>query len=201
MEITPTTGKEKEITAEAFTVFLSRLDPVPEIAGEKYEELRRQLIKFFEWRGSYIADRLADETLNRVMRKIDEGEEVEKNILAFSLGIARFVLLEAMRHPDNRRVELDEVSAFTAPAERRVEDDDLWVICLRECLRAFSRENRDLIIEYYEEDRRAKIDTRKMLAAKLDISINALFSRAKRIRDKLEQCVTNCVEKKSKRAT
>jgi len=201
MEITPISGKEKEVTPEVFAVFLARLDPVPEIAGEKYEELRRQLIKFFEWRGSYIADRLADETLNRVMRKIDEGKEIEKNVLALSLGIARFVLLESLRHPDNRRVDLDELSALAAPRERWAEDDDLWVICLRECLRGFSQENRQLIIEYYEEDRRAKIDNRKLLAARLDISINALFSRAKRIRDKLEQCVTNCVEKKSKRAT
>lgn len=204
MEITPTSGKEKkekEATRESFAAFLARLDPIPEIAGEKYEEIRRQLIKFFEWRGSYIADRLADETLNRVMRKIDEGEEIEKNILALSLGIARFVLLESMRHPDNRRVEMEELSALAAPRERWAEDDDLRVICLRECLRSFPPENRELIIEYYEEDRRAKIDNRKLLAARLDISINALFSRAKRIRDKLEQCVTNCVEKKSQRAT
>ncbi|MBO0722258.1 MAG: hypothetical protein J2P41_15640 [Blastocatellia bacterium] len=193
--------KEKEVTREVFAAFLAKLDPVPEIAGEKYEEIRRQLIKFFEWRGSYIADRLADETLNRVMRKIDEGEEIEKNVLALSLGIARFVLLESMRHPDNRRVEIDELSGLAAPRERWAEDDDLWVICLRECLRGFPQENRELIIEYYEEDRRAKIDNRKMLAARLDLSINALFSRAKRIRDKLEQCVTNCVEKKAKRAT
>jgi DNA-directed RNA polymerase specialized sigma24 family protein len=201
MEITPTTRKEKEVTPEVFAAFLSRLDPVPETAGEKYEVIRRQLIKFFEWRGSFIADRLADETLNRVMRKISDGEEIEKNVLALSLGIARFVLLESMRHPENRRAELEELSALAAPAEHRFEDDDLWVICLRECLRGFSQENRELIIDYYEEDRRAKIDTRKLLAAKLDISINALFSRAKRIRDKLENCVTICVEKKSKRAT
>jgi DNA-directed RNA polymerase specialized sigma24 family protein len=198
MEITPISGKERELTAEAFAAFLARLDPVPEIAGEKYEELRGQLIKFFEWRGSFIADRLADETLNRVVRKIDEGEEIEKNILALSLGIARFVLLESMRHPDNRRVDLEELSDFAAPPEHRTEDDDLWVVCLRECLRSFSQENRVLIIEYYEEDRRAKIDSRKRLAAQMGISLNALFSRAKRIRDKLEQCVINCVEKKLK---
>lgn len=173
------------------------MDPEPETAGEKYEELRRQLIKFFEWRGSFIADRLADETLNRVIKKIDDGEEIEKNVLAMSLGIARYVLLESIRHPDNRRGELDELSALAAPPDHRSDEDDLWVVCLRECLRGFSPENRQLIIEYYEEDRRAKIDTRKLLAARMEISINALFSRAKRIRDKLEQCVSSCVEKKS----
>ena len=72
------------------------------------------------------------------------------------------------------------------------------MVCLRECLRDLSEENRELIIEYYQEEGRAKIEDRKTLAGKLGISLNALFSRAKRIRDKLEQCVTRCVKRKTK---
>src|SRR5262249_22914075 len=83
-----------------------------------------------------------------------------------------------------------------APPEHRVEDDDLRVICLRECLRGLPKENRELIIEYYREEGRAKIEDRKALAEKLGISLNALFSRAKRIRDRLEQCVTRCLKRK-----
>ena len=82
-------------------------------------------------------------------------------------------------------------------AGRAEEDDDLWAVCLRECLSAVSEENRDLIIEYYQDEGRARIDDRKMLASKLGISLNALFSRAKRMRDKLEECVTRCVKRKS----
>jgi hypothetical protein len=94
-------GKKRELTPKAFTQLLAKLDPDPEMAGEKYEKLRRLLIKFFECRGSFISDELADETLNRLARKIDEGEEIEKNVFAFSLGIARFVFLEALKRPDN----------------------------------------------------------------------------------------------------
>jgi DNA-directed RNA polymerase specialized sigma24 family protein len=192
--------KERDLTPEAFVTFLTMLSPDPEIAGEKYEELRRQLIKFFEWRGSFIADQLADETLNRVMRKIDEGEEIEKNILALCLGIARFVCMEHMRHPDNRRVEIEELSALAAPPVHLEGDDDLWLVCLRECLNSLPEGDRELIIEYYEEDRRAKIDSRKALAARLGISPNALFSRAKRIRDRLERSVTNSIKRKLMRS-
>jgi DNA-directed RNA polymerase specialized sigma24 family protein len=189
-------AKEREPTPEAFVAFLTMLSPDPEIAGERYEELRRQLIKFFEWRGSHIADQLADKTLNRVMRKIDEGEEIEKNVLALCLGIARFVFMEYMRHPENRRVEIEELSALAAPPVHREEEDDLWLVSLKECLSSLPEEDRELIIEYYQEDKQAKIDSRKALAARLGISINTLFSRAKRIRDRLGRSVTNHIERK-----
>jgi DNA-directed RNA polymerase specialized sigma24 family protein len=192
-----TKGKARELTPEDFTKFLAILDSDGKIAGEKYEELRGQLIKFFEWRGSLFPDELADETLNRLTRKIAEGEEIEKNIIALALGIARFVLLESLKHPGNRRAEMEEAAPLTAPPDHRAEDDDLWVVCLRECLRSVSVQNRELIIEYYQEEGRAKIDDRKKLADRLGISLNALFSRARRIRDKLEVCVTRCVKRKS----
>jgi DNA-directed RNA polymerase specialized sigma24 family protein len=198
MERAQSYRKERELTPEAFTKLLAILDPDPETAGGKYEQLRRKLIKFFEWRGSFISDELADETLNRLARKIDEGEEIEINVFALSLGIARFVLLETLKRPDNKRVEMKELATVAAPRERREEDDDLWAVCLRECLSGVSEENRHLIIEYYQDEGRARIDDRKKLAANLGIPLNALFMRAKRTRDKLEECVTRCVKRKSK---
>lgn len=198
METAQSPRKRRELTPEAFTKLLAILAPDPEAAGGEYEKLRRQLIKFFEWRGSFIPDELADETLNRLARKIDEGEEIEKNVYALSLGIARFVLLESLKRPENRRVEMKELAAVAAPPEPWEADDDLWEVCLRECLRRVSEENRELIIEYYQDEGRARVDERKMLAARLGISLNALFSRARRTRDKLEECVTRCVKRKSK---
>jgi DNA-directed RNA polymerase specialized sigma24 family protein len=201
MERAQSSRKERKLTPEAFTKLLAELDPDPETAGGKYEELRLQLIRFFEWRGASFQEELADETLNRLARKIDEGEEIEKNVLAFSLGIARFVFLETLKSPDNRRTEMKGLAKIAAPPERWEEGDDLWVVCLRECMRRVSEENRELIIEYYQDEGRAKINDRKMLAARLGISPNALFSRAKRTRDKLEECVRRCVKRKSKLAT
>jgi DNA-directed RNA polymerase specialized sigma24 family protein len=201
MELAQSSRKERELSREAFAKLLAELDPDPEAAGGKYEELRRQLIKFFEWRGALFQDELADETLNRLARKIAEGEVIEKSVIAFSLGIARFVLLEASKSPDNKRIEMKSLDKIAAPLERRAEDDDLWVICLKECLGRVSVENRELVIEYYQDEGRARIEDRKMLAARLGISLNALFSRAKRARNKLEECVDRCVKRKSKRAT
>jgi DNA-directed RNA polymerase specialized sigma24 family protein len=201
MERAQSSRKERELKPEAFTKLLAELDPDPETAGGKYEELRLQLIRFFEWRGALFQEELADETLNRLARKIGEGEEIEKNVLAFSLGIARFVFLESLKRPENKRVEMKGLANIAARPERWEEGDDLWVVCLRECMRRVSEENRELIIEYYQDEGRAKINERKMLAARLGISLNALFSRARRTRDKLEECARRCVKKKSKVAT
>src|SRR5215510_4105046 len=192
--------KERELTPEAFKKLLAVLDPDPETAGVKYEQLRHKLIRFFEWRGSFISDELADETLNRLARKIDEGEEIEKNVFALSLGIARFVLMETLKRPGNRRAEMKELVMVATQSVLLEEDVDPWVVCLRECLRSVSEENQELIIEYYQDEGRARINDRKMLAARLGISPNTLFSRAKRTRDKLEECVTRCVKRKSKGA-
>ena len=68
-------------------------------------------IKFFEWRGSFFPEELADETLDRTARKIDEGEVIEKNVIALALGVARFVFLETLKHPDNRRAAMEELDS------------------------------------------------------------------------------------------
>jgi DNA-directed RNA polymerase specialized sigma24 family protein len=185
-----------ELTPDALAKLLAKLALDPDVAGNKYEELRRRLIKFFEWRGTHFPDELADETINRLARKIDEGTEIEKNVIALALGIARFVFLESLKDPSSRRAEMDCLSPLAAPPDNRAEDDNTWLVCLRECLASMPEESRELIIEYYEDERRAKIDNRKTLAATLGISLNALFSRAKRVRDSLEQCVTRCVNGK-----
>src|SRR5256885_4134102 len=67
------------LTGEAFSKLLARLDPDRERAGEKYEDLRRTLIRFFEWRGAPFPEEQTDETFNRVARKLDEGIGI-KNI-------------------------------------------------------------------------------------------------------------------------
>ena len=120
MESVSSPEKERDLTPEAFTKLLAKLSPDPDIAGGEYEELRRRLIKFFEWRGAFFPEDLADETLTRTARKIDKGEEIEKNVIALALGVAHFVFLETSRRPDNRRAEMEELITAAAPPEYRV---------------------------------------------------------------------------------
>ena len=185
------------LTSEAFTKLLARLDPDRERAGEKYEDLRRTLIKFFEWRGAPFPEDHADETLNRVARKLDEGVEV-KNVGGYCYEVARRVFLEVRKGNDSRRdpLETDPHNTASADAADSALERELLLDCLEECLSRLPDESRALIVEYYQNEKRNRIGRRKALAEALGLRREALANRAQRLRDKLEQCVTRCFNKK-----
>ena len=64
--------------------------------------------------------------------------------------------------------------------------------CLEKCLTQLTDPNRELVLEYYQQEKRAKIDHRAELAKRLGIAANALRIRAHRIRQVLEKCVLQC---------
>jgi DNA-directed RNA polymerase specialized sigma24 family protein len=68
--------------------------------------------------------------------------------------------------------------------------------CLDCCLQSLKPEQRELVVEYYRDTKRQKIDRRRELAARLGISMNALGIRAWRIRSALESCVETCCKRR-----
>ena len=174
-----------EPTEEGFAKFLACLDPDPARAGEKYEALREALVKFLDWRGALFPEELVDETFNRVTRKLEEGETI-RDLPTYCHGVARLVFLQSLEHPGNKRVGLEELSMIAIPEP---DVTDARRECLNHCLRRLPAENRELIVEYYRKDGQRKIDHRVSMAERLGIPLNALRSRAQRIRDKLERCV------------
>jgi DNA-directed RNA polymerase specialized sigma24 family protein len=173
-----------ELTEEAFTKFLACLDPDPACAGEKYEALREELVKFLDWRGALFPEELVDETFNRVTRKLEEGESI-RDLPAYCHGVMRLVLLQWLKHPGNKRVGLEELSSIAIPEP---DVTDVHLECLMHCLRRLRAEDRELIIEYYRKEGQRKIDHRASMAERLRILPSALHSRAQRIRKKLERC-------------
>lgn len=193
MDRASVTKSEWTLTGEAFAKFLFHLDPDPDCAGEKYENLRRTLIKFFDWRGAHFPEECADETVNRVVRKLDGGDAL-RDVETYCLGVARMVFLETLKRPERRRVALDEAPDIAAPVADD-EDDDEQRRCFNRCLRELPPESRQLILLYYQDERRAKINNRQAMADRLGIPLNALRSRVQRIRDRLERCVEQCLNK------
>lgn len=187
------------LTGEALAKFLVCLDAEAERAGEQYELIRLALVRFFDWRGAHFPEGLADETLNRAIRRVEEGE-APRDLPTYCLGIARFVLRESQRHPEQRGVELEDAGPLIAATPRAATDDERQA-CFEHCLHELSSENRQLIMQYYQDERRQKINNRLALAERLGIPLNALRSRAQRIRDRLEQCVADCLKKSARRAT
>lgn len=191
MEPLPRKKNDWVLTEQSLARFLSLLDEDPARAGEQYEIWRRKLVKLFEWRGSATPEDLADTTLNRLARKIDEGEAI-RNFAGYVGGTARLVWLEALKEQERGRGALEELRVLiphsSQPDSQRVE-------CFESCLESLPTESRVLILDYYREERGRKIELRKQLAAKMGMPLNALRIRAHRIRVQLEKCVENCMKK------
>ena len=188
---------EWTLSAEALARFLVGLDPDSDRAGEKYESLRLTLMKFFDWRGAHFPEELADETINRVIRKLDEGETI-RDLPTYCHGVARLVLLEKLKGPENKRADFETLppAALVAPEPSEREDVDEKQDCFERCLKELPTESRQLILQYYSDEKREKIDRRLAMAERLGIPLNALRSRAQRIRNRLEECVNGCMNKK-----
>ena len=184
------------LTADIFGKLLARLDPDRERAGERYEDLRRTLTRFFEWRNAPFPEEQTDEVFNRIARKLFEGVEI-RNIGSYCYEVARLVCLEALKGRDSKRASLDhshDVAVVDRADEER--ENEIRLSCLEDCLDSLPIENRELIVEYYKESKRDRIERRKSLAASLGLQREALANRAQRLRDKLEQCVKSCLRRK-----
>jgi DNA-directed RNA polymerase specialized sigma24 family protein len=194
--------KDWTLNADAFRQFLHWLDEGVDSSGEKYLEMRHRLALYFDRRNCLSPDELADETLNRVARKLEEkGAITDVSPAHYCYIVAKFVFLEYMRLAKQGQASLDEVSAsdppvsssaaFSATADE-IEARERLLDCLEGCLHKLQASDRELILEYYRGEQRAKIGRRSQLAARFGLSMNALSIRACRIRNKLELCVRTC---------
>jgi RNA polymerase sigma factor (sigma-70 family) len=199
----PSIRKEWSLTQDALERLLARLDPDPDRAGEAYEDIRQSLITYFEFRSSPDPAKAADDTIDRVIRLLDNGREIfSENPASFFLGVARNLVKEGLQS-QQRIVSYDDISPA---AEPRVRPDELWereelreseerrAQCLESCLASLSADARDLILRYYLGEKTAKIAGRRQLAVELGVPLNALRIRAFRIREKLERCHRDCCE-------
>src|SRR5712692_3511820 len=84
------------LTQQAFDGLLDSLGPDRDAAGDRYLEIRRNLVRLFEWRGCSTPDEYADETINRCAKKIGEGEEI-RDVATYSIGVARMLVREMSR--------------------------------------------------------------------------------------------------------
>ncbi len=188
------------LTADTFEVLLGRLGADRERAGEEYEDLRRTLVRFFEWRGAPFPEEHADESINRLARRLAEGVEV-RNLRAYCHEVARHVLLEAAKGRDGRTEPLESIKsepAADASASDEALEKELRLACLEECLRALPPDGAELIRDYYGMGEGGQIERRRALAERLGLRRDALANRVQRLRDKLERCVANCLKKKTR---
>jgi len=192
-----------DLDQETFNKLLARLGSDPNRAGEKYEHIRCGLVKYFECRGCVPAFELADDTINRVARKLAEDAEIrDESLSSYFYGVARNVFHEHLRSPDRNQAHVDSLPPHQHPAGNPVEiierrDEYLaletQLACLDACAESLPPETRKMILSYYEGKQRARIENRRRLAEGLGVPMNSLRIRVHRIREKLEGCLINCL--------
>jgi RNA polymerase sigma factor (sigma-70 family) len=174
------------VNQDEFDKLLSWLDIDRDCAGEKYEVIRRGLIKIFVRRGCPTAEELADETIERVCQKLSR---IVDNYIGdpepYFYGVARNIYLEYLK----RKTALPSL-----PPNDAFHKEELQYQCLDQCLGKLDEGSRELIISFYQMEKRAKIDHRKELARRLKITVHALRMRALRIRDQLQECINECLD-------
>jgi RNA polymerase sigma factor (sigma-70 family) len=183
--------KNWELSEDSFKLFLSWLDPDQDVAGRKYEAIRSDLIKRFNDRRSTGSEDLADETFDRVIRRLPAIIDSYKGEpAAYIHATARSVYFD---HLEKRWNPLPE-NLSNKPCSSENDQNEWLHECQDRCVSKLDPDDRELVLQYYREDKKAKIDHRRRLAEILGIEIEAMRTRMHRLRSQLRQCIEGCLE-------
>lgn len=184
----PPPRKIHVLAQEDFDRLLAWLDPDRERAGSAYEKIRWRLITIFAARNCSVPEELADETIDRVARRVsDIAGAYDGDKALYFFGVATNVHHEYLKRPTLPEPQT-ELSDERSDKER-IHD------CLEQCLGKLSIDARDLLLRYYSLEKRAKIDLRQQMAEELGVSINTLRLRVLRMKEKLQPCVETCLSR------
>lgn len=193
-------ARDSAIPPESFDEILSWFNTDRETAASIYLQLRSDLEKLFTMRRCHDPRGLVDQTFDRVARKVIEVKPVyDGDPKLYFYGVARNLIKE-----DSKKIKshasLEDVEPLPAPEPAiEEESEELRKDCLHECLQALSEEKQELIRSYYAKEKQAKIDQRAELARRLGTSVNTLRVRVFRIRQDLEKCIEQCLDRKAQR--
>ena len=136
--------------------------------------LRSKLVFYFEVHGLNEAEDLAHDVIVRVLRRLNEGLEIDStDLVKYCFGVARHVLQEARK--SRQEVPLEdvpepEVTSIGLGGLSQVE----MLVLQQQILDRLSPSERDLLMRYYLEDHNT-------LASDLRLTPNALRIRVHRL--------------------
>ncbi len=183
------TGKRGnwQLTQENFDALLAAFHADRGEAARRYESLRERLVFFFNRRQFALADALADEVLNRIAKRIEEGELIGV-VEAYAYGVARYVAQERLRR-DFRDQSAQDAYMGNILAWKRTSVEDALLDAVESCLELRPRADRELLRKYYATRGRELIEHRRQLAVSLQLSQSALRKQVFRLRNQVEACV------------
>ena len=193
--------KKRRLQDRDLELLLAWLDPYLDRAADEHVRLHIWLTRHFTAHGCIEPEGLADATLHRVGAILSSGKDLSAyNRQAYLMRVAYYVRHEYWREhkpvdplPD-RGADLmgDGPSSASFEFDAFREKEHLHS-CLEECLDTLAPEGRLLLLEYYSEDKTAKIGTRDRMATGLGISSGALRQRTSKLRDRVRICVLSCI--------
>lgn len=152
-----------ELTEEAFSFFLSWLDPDKDTAGQKYIGLQRRLVVMLECRGCTCSEELADRALNNFIRRLPalvDSYADNHNPAPYLFTIAHHLYLDYVK---KQPAPLPDSVAETPLTNSEPDETEArFYACLEVCLEQLKPRHRELLLDYYEGEKQAKIDFRKI---------------------------------------
>jgi len=182
--------RERTLTLDAFHAFLAWLSPQKIEDGEAYEKARHRLIIFFAGRRCHEPESLADKTIDIAILKMAEIP-AEARPIAYLLGIAKNVFRDYLRESEKAQTASADSQVYPGYSHLEVERNHA---CLDRCLDELPQEDRSILLDYYSQNKRAKIELRRQLAERLDWTPNALRNHVFRLNQRMARCVNNCLE-------
>ncbi len=125
------------------------LDSDPTRAGEKYLELFRKLVRYFEWNRSPEPEDMAQETLRRGFSRLREGQKITTdNPAGYFFGIARNLIREGWVARKQQPLE-DEQLPRIQPSFYNLNPSEQGIF-LKQCLRNLPKNETEMLIAYVE---------------------------------------------------
>jgi DNA-directed RNA polymerase specialized sigma24 family protein len=180
--------RDWQLTRERFHLLLSHLSADPADRGRRYEMLRGRLIFFFMRRMLPLPEDLADEVLNRLARRLEEGEAVAR-IEGYALGIARHVLQEQRADSVRERTASEEFHRNVSYEKLTTDEDEIRLERMKNCLERLPQSDQEMLSEYYLAEGSAKIPMRKRLAKARGMTQAALRKRVFLLRGMVQRCM------------
>lgn len=184
----------QEFAKENFDKVLEWLSTDRDEAGARFENIRDGLIRYFRLKGCHDAETLADESMNRVIKRIDTLDlTTGASKPSIFYGFARNVFREFIRFEKNRTIQLNEELKQTLVGSVMFSENPA-IDCLRECVSHLDILDGKLIVDYYIEVGQSKVSARQQLALHNELTIGALHTRIHRIKGILRPCVEKCTK-------
>ena len=177
---------DREIPPDPYEALFEWLGPTRDEGEKKYGEIQSRLIRILLKKGCTDPEDCVAQAIDRVVPKAPSLKNTyEGNPLWYFI---RFALNVHKEHLHRKEIPFETVPDSVIQPEVNLARE-----CLRECLAHLAADQRDLVLDYHVNVKKAKIDLHRSMAEELGLTTNALRLRVHRLRTGLEKCVLTCL--------